>query len=84
MTHKITFTPWREIKEIIINFLYNFFLIKLLTSKNGQIDNKNDVKTMIFIPVLNWMVNELKRRFLDNNVVLTGVNPLRPKSNTFF
>lgn len=38
---------------------------------------------MIFIPVLDWMISELKRRLWDNNVVLIGVSSFNSKSNTF-
>jgi len=45
--------------------------------------SKNDVKIIIFNPVINRMINELQRRFSDNNPILSGISSLNPQNKSF-
>jgi len=62
---------------------FSSYLTEVATAENRKISNYNDIKTMIFFPVLDRMVNELNRRFSDNNAILTGISSLNPKSDSF-
>lgn len=73
----------KEIRHRKLPKQFNLYITELTTSKSKQINNKNYVKTTIFFPVINQMVTELKRRFIDNSAILTGISSISPKSNTF-
>lgn len=62
---------------------FSLYLTEVATAENRKISNYNDLKTMIFFPVLDRMINELNRRFSDNNAILTGISSLNPKSDSF-
>lgn len=62
---------------------FSSYLTEVAIAENRQISDCNDIKTMIFFPVLDRMVNELNRRFSDNNAILTGISSLNPKSDSF-
>jgi len=62
---------------------FSSYLTEVATAENRKISNYNDLKTMIFFPVLDRMVNELNRRYSDNNAILTGISSLNPKSDSF-
>lgn len=62
---------------------FSSYLTEVATAENRKISNYNDFKTMIFFPVFDRMVNELNRRFSDNNAILTSISSLNPKSDSF-
>uniref|UniRef100_A0A2S2QT48 Uncharacterized protein n=1 Tax=Sipha flava TaxID=143950 RepID=A0A2S2QT48_9HEMI len=78
--------PNKTVKETRFRELpkqFSSYLTEVATSENRKISNYNDIKTMIFFPVLDRMVSELNRRFSDNYAILTGISSLNPKSNSF-
>lgn len=52
-------------------------------SETRTMQSTNDLKLMIFYPVIDRMVSELNRRFNDNSQVLKGIGSLNPTSSTF-
>ncbi|KAL4119154.1 hypothetical protein QTP88_012001 [Uroleucon formosanum] len=78
--------PNEKVKETRFRKLpkqFSSYLTEVATAENRKISNYNDIKTMIFFPVLDRMVNELNRRFSDNNTILTGISSLNLKSDSF-
>ncbi|XP_050544243.1 uncharacterized protein LOC126907178 [Daktulosphaira vitifoliae] len=57
--------------------------LELPISENREIMSKNDVRTIIFFPVIDRMINELQRRFSDNNPILSGISSLNPQNKSF-
>lgn len=62
---------------------FSSYLTEVATSESRKITYNNDIKTMIFFPVLDRMVSELNGRFSDINSILTGISSLNPKSDLF-
>ncbi|KAF0714306.1 zinc finger MYM-type protein 1-like [Aphis craccivora] len=59
------------------------YITELPTSENSTVMCKNDVKIIIFNPVIDGMINELQRRFSDNNPILSGISSLNPQNKSF-
>lgn len=62
---------------------FSSYITELPTSKNRTVMCKNDVKIIIFNPVIDRMINELQRRFSDNNPILSGISSLNPQNKSF-
>ncbi|XP_050532818.1 zinc finger MYM-type protein 1-like [Daktulosphaira vitifoliae] len=78
--------PNETVKETRIRKLpkqFSSYITEVTTSESRKISNNNDIKTMIFFPVLDRMVSELNRRFSDHSEILTGISALIPKCDTF-
>lgn len=52
-------------------------------SESRKIQNNDDLRLMIFYPVIDRIVNELNRRFKINSPTLNGISSLNPKNSTF-
>ncbi|KAL4122625.1 hypothetical protein QTP88_014917 [Uroleucon formosanum] len=50
---------------------FSSYITELPTFKNRTVMCKNDVKIIIFNPVIDRMINELQQRFSDNNPILS-------------
>ncbi|XP_050545939.1 uncharacterized protein LOC126908098 [Daktulosphaira vitifoliae] len=59
------------------------YITELPISENREIMSKNDARTIIFFPVIDRMINELQRRFSDNNPILSGISSLNPQNKSF-
>ncbi|XP_025207742.1 uncharacterized protein LOC112603419 [Melanaphis sacchari] len=61
---------------------FTAFLTESITETRA-IQNTNDLKLMIFYPVIDRMVSELNKRFTNNSPILKGIGSFNPISSTF-
>lgn len=60
------------------------FITESPHSEEIPASSNEEYRTRVFIPVLDTIISEIDRRFIENNKVLQGINALQPNNKLFF